>query len=177
MRTSVSVLEATIAEFTNSMDIDEVTDHEPPHLDLHSLPSCLWVLNMIKLGLDMFWKFADENLWKQLIFYSLFTICYIYKYFIDYLHRSPWHRGSHGGLSILRMWVRVQVTVFFFFSIFFFSLLLVQCKFNSNLMSLLRFSYFFYPFWCPGLQRLQHFDSFGLLPHFLQRISYQLFST
>ena len=40
---------------------------------------------------------------KQPIFYSLFTTCYIYKYFIGDLHRGPWRRGSHGGLPILRM--------------------------------------------------------------------------
>ena len=32
-----------------------------PHLDLHCLPSSLWILNMIQLGLNIFLKFADEN--------------------------------------------------------------------------------------------------------------------
>ena len=30
-----------IAEFANSVDLDEVALHEPPHLDLHCLPSSL----------------------------------------------------------------------------------------------------------------------------------------
>ena len=30
-----------IAEFANSVDIDEVAHNEPPHLDLHCLPSNL----------------------------------------------------------------------------------------------------------------------------------------
>ena len=50
-----------IAEFANSVDLDEVAHNEPPHLDLHCLPSSLWILNMMQLGLNIFWKFADEN--------------------------------------------------------------------------------------------------------------------
>ena len=30
-----------IAEFANSVDLDEVANNEPPHLDLHCLPSSL----------------------------------------------------------------------------------------------------------------------------------------
>ena len=30
-----------IAEFANSVDLDEVAHYEPPHLDLHCLPSSL----------------------------------------------------------------------------------------------------------------------------------------
>ena len=30
-----------IAEFANSVDLDEVAHHEPPHLDRHCLPSSL----------------------------------------------------------------------------------------------------------------------------------------
>ena len=30
-----------IAEFANSVDLDEVAHNEPPHLDLHCLPSGL----------------------------------------------------------------------------------------------------------------------------------------
>ena len=33
--------EAKIAEFANSVDPDEVAHNEPPHLDLHCLPSSL----------------------------------------------------------------------------------------------------------------------------------------
>ena len=36
-----------IAEFANSVDLNEVAHNEPPHLDLHCLPSSLWILNMI----------------------------------------------------------------------------------------------------------------------------------
>ena len=32
-------LEMKIAEFANSVDLDEVAHNEPPHLDLHCLPS------------------------------------------------------------------------------------------------------------------------------------------
>ena len=30
-----------LAEFANSVDLDEVAHNEPPHLDLHCLPSSL----------------------------------------------------------------------------------------------------------------------------------------
>ena len=30
-----------MAEFANSGDLDEVAHNEPPHLDLHSLPSSI----------------------------------------------------------------------------------------------------------------------------------------
>ena len=33
--------EIEIAEFRNSIDLDEAAQNEPPHLDLHSLPSSL----------------------------------------------------------------------------------------------------------------------------------------
>ena len=36
-----------IAEFANSVDLDEVAHDEPPHVDLHCLPSSLLILNMI----------------------------------------------------------------------------------------------------------------------------------
>ena len=47
-------------------------------------------------------------------FYSLFTTCYICKYFIGVLHRCPWRSGSHDGLSNLRMRAHVQVNASFF---------------------------------------------------------------
>ena len=33
--------ETKIAEFANSVDLDEVAHNEPPHLVIHFLPSCL----------------------------------------------------------------------------------------------------------------------------------------
>ena len=36
-----------IAEFANSIDLDEVAHKEPSHQDLHCLPSSLWILQMI----------------------------------------------------------------------------------------------------------------------------------
>ena len=40
--------EMKIAEIANSVDLDEVAHHEPPHLDLHCLPSRFFlILNMI----------------------------------------------------------------------------------------------------------------------------------
>ena len=39
---SLTILPATkIAEFANSVDLDEVAHNEPPHQDLHCLPSSL----------------------------------------------------------------------------------------------------------------------------------------
>ena len=38
---NLSVPETKIAEFANSVDLDEVAHHEPPHLDLHRLLSGL----------------------------------------------------------------------------------------------------------------------------------------
>ena len=35
------VPETKLAEFANSVDLDEVAHHEPPHLDLHCLRSGL----------------------------------------------------------------------------------------------------------------------------------------
>ena len=59
--------ETKIAEFANSVGLDEVAHNEPLYLDSHCLPSCLWILNMIKLELNSFWKFADEN----------FVVCFL----------------------------------------------------------------------------------------------------
>ena len=56
-----------IAEFANSVDLDEVAHNEPPHLDVHCLPSSLWILDMIYFGLNIFWKIADEN----------FVVCFL----------------------------------------------------------------------------------------------------
>ena len=36
-----STIETKIAQFANSVDLDEVAHNEPPHLDLHCLPSSL----------------------------------------------------------------------------------------------------------------------------------------
>ena len=36
-----------IAEFAYRVDLDEVAHNDPPHLDIHRLPSSLWILNMI----------------------------------------------------------------------------------------------------------------------------------
>ena len=36
-----------IAEFANSVGLDEVAHNEPPHQDLHCLPSSLCLLNLI----------------------------------------------------------------------------------------------------------------------------------
>ena len=38
---TLKVPETKIAEIANSVDLDEVAHHEPPHLVLHSLPSSL----------------------------------------------------------------------------------------------------------------------------------------
>ena len=38
---TLQVPETKIAEFANNVDLDEVAHHEPPHLDLHCLPSSL----------------------------------------------------------------------------------------------------------------------------------------
>ena len=44
---TLSLPETKIAEFANSVNLDEVAHHEPPHLDLHCLPSSLRILNTI----------------------------------------------------------------------------------------------------------------------------------
>ena len=41
------VPEMKTAKFAKREAHDEVAHHEPPHLDLHCLPSSLWTLNMI----------------------------------------------------------------------------------------------------------------------------------
>ena len=38
---SLNTRDEKIAEFANSIDLDEVAHDEPPHLDLHCLPSSL----------------------------------------------------------------------------------------------------------------------------------------
>ena len=35
------VPETKVAQFANSVDLDEVAHNEPPHLNLHCLSSCL----------------------------------------------------------------------------------------------------------------------------------------
>ena len=49
-----------VAEFANSV-VGEVAHNEPPHLDLHCSPSSIWILNIIYLELNMFWKFLYKN--------------------------------------------------------------------------------------------------------------------
>ena len=39
-----------IDKFANNVDPDEVAHDEPPHLDLHCLPSSILILNMTWLG-------------------------------------------------------------------------------------------------------------------------------
>ena len=41
MYNTCRIPETRIAEFANSIDLDEVDDHEQPHLDLHCLSSSL----------------------------------------------------------------------------------------------------------------------------------------
>ena len=38
---TLKVPETKIAEFANSVDLDKVAHNEPPHLELHCLPSSL----------------------------------------------------------------------------------------------------------------------------------------
>ena len=38
---TLELLETKIAQFENSVDLDEVAHNEPPHLDLHCLPCSL----------------------------------------------------------------------------------------------------------------------------------------
>ena len=76
-----------IAEFANSIDLDEVAHNEPPHLDLHCLPSSHRILHMIQLGFNIFLKLADETfvvcflvvkeLTKYLVKVSLSLLVYI----------------------------------------------------------------------------------------------------
>ena len=43
----MTVPKTKINEFANSVDLDEVAHNEPPHLDLHRLPSGLLFLTLI----------------------------------------------------------------------------------------------------------------------------------
>ena len=45
------------AELANSVDLDKVAQNEPPHLDLHYLPSSLWILMRYTLDLTFFFFF------------------------------------------------------------------------------------------------------------------------
>ena len=54
------------AEFTNSVDPNQVAHDEPPYLDLHCLSSSLWILNMIKLD-KRITETADVN----------FVVCFL----------------------------------------------------------------------------------------------------
>ena len=49
------------AEFTNSVNPDDLAHHELPHLELHCLPSSLWNLNIIQLDKTIIKIFADIN--------------------------------------------------------------------------------------------------------------------
>ena len=46
-----------IAEFANSVDLNEAAHNEPPHLDLHCLHSGPWILNIIWHGRNSFQSF------------------------------------------------------------------------------------------------------------------------
>ena len=63
----MQVLTMKIAEYANSVDLDEVAQHEPPHLDLNCLPYSLGILNMIFSDLPYFGKFGDVN----------FVVCFL----------------------------------------------------------------------------------------------------
>ena len=54
IRVNSLTTETKIAQFANSADLDEVAHNEPPHPDLHCLPSSFCILNMIQLGLKAF---------------------------------------------------------------------------------------------------------------------------
>ena len=64
---TLQIPETKTAEFANSIDLDEVAHNEPPHLDLHCLPSSLCILNITSLALYIFLKFADEH----------FVVCFL----------------------------------------------------------------------------------------------------
>ena len=64
------------AKFANSVDPDEVAHNEPPHLDLHCLPSSLSIFNAGSDG-TFFSNFADVN----------FVVCFLaFKGFIHILN-------------------------------------------------------------------------------------------
>ena len=44
---TLEVPETKKSEFTNSVDLDEVAPNEPPHLELHCLPSSLLIVSLI----------------------------------------------------------------------------------------------------------------------------------
>ena len=56
-----------ITEFANSVDLDELAYNEPPHLDLHCLTSSLWILSVLKLGLNFFLKICRRKFCRLLL--------------------------------------------------------------------------------------------------------------
>ena len=63
---------------------------EPPHLEIHWSPSSFWILNMIWLGINIFWKFADENfvvgflVIKELMTWCPASVIFLLKFFFCY---------------------------------------------------------------------------------------------
>ena len=55
------------AEFTNSIDPDEVAHYEPPYQNLHCLSCSLCILNMIQLDTAIIETFTDVN----------FVVCFL----------------------------------------------------------------------------------------------------
>ena len=47
LHNTLKLPETRIAELANSVDPEEVAHNEPPHLDLHSLPSGFLIFNLI----------------------------------------------------------------------------------------------------------------------------------
>ena len=58
----IKVQKTTIVEFANSVDLDEAAHNEPPHLEIHFLIFCLWILNMIGFFILKFCRLKFCNL-------------------------------------------------------------------------------------------------------------------
>ena len=59
LRLSLKVQNTTKAEFANTVDPDETAHKEPSYLDLHCLPSCPLIFNLIQFELKAFQNFPE----------------------------------------------------------------------------------------------------------------------
>ena len=78
--------------------------NEPPHLDLRCLPSSLKILNMIKLVINIFWKFSEEN----------FVVCFLV---INHIALKKAKIAYNFGLSecnSVKQFILLGVQIFFF---------------------------------------------------------------
>ena len=72
------------------------------------------VKTTMRLGFDNIIQLKFTTNFDRCVILNVLN-CLTKKFSIGYLHRSPWRSGSHGGLSVLNMWVRIQVNASFYY--------------------------------------------------------------